>query len=361
MNFKNIFFLSILFLPNVAGAQPVESKIFKVGVIAPLSGPLAEYGVAAKNGIHTAVGNSPDDFSNVEFIYEDSQWISKNALSAFEKLRSVENVSLILNWGNPTTEALAPVAESTKTPLIGMTLDPKVAIGKKYVVRSTNASDEFSESLAQYLYEKKYQKIGVVVAENTYVQGLYDGLESWLGEGMHIEIVESFNMSDNNFRSAISKIRAKKYDAIGVFLISGQVSTFYRQLAEQKITVPTFGTDFFESTSEIEDANGGMDGAVYPHLGTSEEFRKKYIARYGNDFQIAYAGNWHDMALVIGSLFNEQPDLTNDEIMMKIHKSTFYKGVCGEFKFIENENGGPHFSFPVKMKKINGLTISEIK
>ena len=199
-----------------------------------------------------------------------------------------------------------------------------------------------------------------MIAENTYVQGLYDGLKNNLGGGMHIEIVERYNMSENNFRSSVLKIRSKQYDVIGVFLISGQVSAFYRQLAEQKVSAPTFGTDFFESTSEIRDAKGGMNGAIYPHLGTNEEFRNNYIIIYGNDFQIAYAGNWHDMALVIGALFNETSGFTNDEIMSKLRLPTIYKGVCGDFKFVENENGGPHFSFPIKMKKIDKLSITEV-
>ena len=155
---KTIFSTLFLLHTGIVFAQTARSEKFKVGVIAPLSGPLAEYGLAAKNGIEMAKNKNPENFKNIEFIYEDSQWVPKMALSAFDKLRSVDKVSIVLNWGNPTTEALAPVAELSKTPLIGMTLDPKVGKGKKYVVRSTNASDEFSKLLALSSFNERIQK-----------------------------------------------------------------------------------------------------------------------------------------------------------------------------------------------------------
>lgn len=225
------------------------------------------------------------------------------AVASFQKLKDQDKVSLILNWGNPTTEALAPLAERAKLPLIGMSLDPKVSQGRSYVIRSTNASSHFSAKLAGYLKKRGYRNLGVVIADNTYVQGLYDGLKLSLGDGTHLEVIDRYNLDDQDFRSSVTKIRKKKFDAIGVFLISGQVSAFYRQMSSQGLSLPTFGTDFFESTTEIRNAAGGMEGAVYTHLGVGAAFRQSYLKKYGNDYQIAYAGNWYDIAVMLGILF----------------------------------------------------------
>jgi branched-chain amino acid transport system substrate-binding protein len=130
--------------------KPEVSK-FKIGVIVPLSGALSEYGLASKNGIELAVSSNPQVFSNIEFIYEDSQWDSKTAITAFTKLTKADKVNLVYNWGNPTTEALAPLAESSQTPLIALSLDQKIGIGKNFLIRSINRADDFSEKLANYL------------------------------------------------------------------------------------------------------------------------------------------------------------------------------------------------------------------
>jgi branched-chain amino acid transport system substrate-binding protein len=333
---------------------------FRVGVIAPLSGALAEYGQAARNGIELARSQNPEMFSGIEFSYEDSQWDAKAAVSAFYRLRDASRVSLVFNWGNPTTEAVAPLAERYQMPLIGMTLDPIVSRGKSYVIRSTNSASDFSGLLAHHLERRGYQKIGVILADNTYVQGLFDGLRAALDRSIQIEIVDRYNIQDQDFRGSISKIRAKKFDAIGVFLISGQVSNFYRQLQSQSVTLPTFGTDFFESSTEIKLANGGMTGAVYPHLGVSESFRNDYVTRFGNDYQLAYAGNAYDMAVIIGRLFNSADSLSSEQIMERLRSVQNQPGVGGVFSFSSSPHDDPHFQFPVMLKQIDGEVITNL-
>jgi hypothetical protein len=63
-----------------------------------------------------------------------------------------------------------------------------------------------------------------------------------------------------------------------------------------RIFVPYFGTVFGENVT--------LHGAVYPHLGVSAHFRAAYVPKFGNDYQIAYAGNACDMAVMLGRLFN---------------------------------------------------------
>jgi len=353
--------LVVLALPVSLSADDASKSTFKIGVIAPLSGPLAEYGVGAKNGIEMARRHRPESFKNIELIYEDSQWDARTAVSAFNKLRVVDRASLILNWGNPTTEAVASIAEQTRTPLIGMTLDPVPSIGKKFVIRSTNSADQFSARLVEYLKSAGYKNMGVVMAQNTYVEGLYEGIEKSLADDQKIEVVDRYNMDDQDFRSSIAKIRGRNYDAIGVFLISGQIHGFYRQMASQNLTVPTFGTDFFESKTEILMSQGGMNGAVYSHLGTSDSFREEYVELHGNDLQIAYAANWYDMAMLLGDVFtNLSKTASAEDIMTSLRESGVRQGVGGEFQYRETPEDGPHFQFPIKVKKIEGEEIVEV-
>ena len=196
-----------------------EQSKFKIGVIAPLSGPLAEYGLASKNGIEMAIEENPSLFSNIKFIYEDSQWDPKIAINAFFKLTKVDKVSIVYNWGNPTTEALAPIAEQSHIPLIALSLDPKVASNKNYIIRTINRAEDFSMKLANYLNEKKPKKISLVMADNTYVRDLSNGLRTFLNKEISIDEIGPFSITEQNFLTTIAKIKLKKYDYIGVFLI----------------------------------------------------------------------------------------------------------------------------------------------
>jgi branched-chain amino acid transport system substrate-binding protein len=332
---------------------------FRVGVIAPLSGPLAEYGVATRNGIEIARTNHSELLSKISFEFEDSQWDAKQAVSAFQSLRT--KTDLIFNWGNPTTEAIAPIAEKLGVPLLGMTLDPASSQGRAFVIRTTNPAEGFSEPLANYLKKSGYRRIGLVLAQNTYVQGLYDGLKKHLASDQSVEVIATFPLADLDFRSAITRIGSKKFDAVGVFLITGQVSTFYRQLRQQGLRIPTFGTDFFESASEIELAAGGMDGAIYPHLAVTSAFAKQYQQKFGNDFQLAYAGNAHDIAILIGTLFGSgEAPKTSSATMERLRAAPTIEGVAGSFQFRHTLAGDSYFEFPVRLKKIVGKQIENL-
>src|ERR1700741_4489209 len=84
---------------NVSKTAPTSSEAFKVGVIAPLSGPLTEYGDAFKNGIMMATNESAN--KHVQFIFEDSAYDPSKAISAFYKLRDTDKVNMVFNWGDP--------------------------------------------------------------------------------------------------------------------------------------------------------------------------------------------------------------------------------------------------------------------
>lgn len=340
---------------------------FKVGVIAPLSGPLAEYGIAIRNGIELSRENHPELFTLIDFIYEDSQWDPKLAVSSFNKLTQINNVSLVYNFGNPTSDAISPIAEKQQIPLIAMTLDPKIAHNKKFVIRGINPVKDFSSKLAEYLKSKKFGRLGVIITENTYTKGLYDELSSSLEASGYspqsIEIISKHNMNEYEFRSTVTKLSKKNYDAIGVFLITGQISNFYKNLSQNKISTPTFGTDFFESSTEIKKSNGKMNGAVYPNIDIIDSFKAAYLNKFKNDLQISYAGNAYDIAYLIGINFNELKEaLSAEQIISKLKNEKInYDGVSGKFNFKETPEGDSYFNFPVSLKIISNDTFQTIK
>ena len=57
-----------------------------------------------------AISKHPELFSKIKFYFEDSQWVAISAVSSFTKLTQADQVDIVYNWGNPTTEALAPIA-----------------------------------------------------------------------------------------------------------------------------------------------------------------------------------------------------------------------------------------------------------
>ena len=274
-----------------ASATQAEARKFRIGISCPLSGVLAEYGTAVRNGIELARETEPEKFKDVEIFYEDSKWDPKTAVAAFHSLHNVRKVDVIYNWGNPTSDAVAPVAEMNQVPVVAMSSDPGIAAGRKHIIRSINSSDELGRLLASYLESQGYKSGGVIIAENNYVEGLYPGLEAGMKSTGKAEALGRFALDEQKFASVVTRLKEKKIDALGVFLISGQVSSFYRQLAIQHLDIPTFSADFIDSRNEITSAGPSIDGAVFPTFDVVDSYRQQYETRYGNNIQIQFAAN----------------------------------------------------------------------
>jgi hypothetical protein len=82
-------------------------------------------------------------------------------------------------------------------------------------------------------------------------------------------------------------LRRDSPDALGIFLLPGQVAQFYTELQKQNVNVPSFGSDVFDSVSEIKAAHGAMNGAVLAHHVVTDSFRTSYVEKFGNAFK------WH--------------------------------------------------------------------
>ena len=293
--------VGILFVATVVHATfgMCESKI---GVILPLTGPLAEYGTAMKNGIEMAVNESPLANVKLKFIFEDSQYDPKIAVSAYQKLSEIDKVSVIYNFGGPTSAAIVPLADQKKIPTLLWTTDETVVKNSTYAMRFTNSADEFMAKLLSSLTASHKKHFAVVLTDNLYLKSLYEAMKRNLMPDQTLDIIDTYQATETDFRSSVTKLKGKSYDAIGVFLLSGQVNQFYRQMHQQKIIATTFGTDFFESSTEIKLSSGGMEGSTYANNSVSESFKSHYVEQFKNALQLTYAGSGYEFVKLVATL-----------------------------------------------------------
>lgn len=348
---KTTYLKFITLLITVVLAAPLtthaDDAIFRLGVSAPLTGDLLEYGAAVRNGVTLALEGNKES-SHVKVIFEDNGYEANKALSALKRLQTQEHIDLLYSWGEQPLHAIAPVAEKAKLPVLAMSVDPIPSLNKKYIIRTINYAAQYSEVMAQYLKTRGYKKIGIVQVEDPFQLSLIEALKAQLGADQSVTQLLSVGLDGKDFHSAIAKGKEMKLDALGVYLNSGQVSNFYRQMKELKWELPTFGTDIFESETEIQNAQGGMEGAVYPNTVPSEEFHRTYKEKFGNDIQIAYAYNAYIVINIVVDLFtNKQKRLDSEEIITALRNVQ-----RPEFKVQSSKEGGTFFEFPIHMKGI---------
>ena len=150
--------------PEPASPEPaITQQPIKIGFMGPLSGEAASYGESILEGVQLSFDNSNDDLvrSKVELIVEDSKCDPKEAVSAVNKLISVDNVQVIIGEVcSSATLAAAAIARDNGVAMISAA-STSPEISKFQNVFRTVPSDEFQGIFgAEYAASKGYSKMG---------------------------------------------------------------------------------------------------------------------------------------------------------------------------------------------------------
>jgi branched-chain amino acid transport system substrate-binding protein len=336
---------------TVFGVSSAHCEPFRTGVIIPLTGPVAEYGVAISNGIALARETKPEVFSSCEFTIEDSAYKTTQALSAFQKLQTIGKVHLVYAFGGPMGEALAPVAESRKAPLIIDHIDGNSVIGKKYSVRYANSKRELGRTLVTSLEKRKAKKVGIVAVDNQYIDALLDGFRAEADGKLQVEVLARVTPDDGDLRHLAPKVRTAEVDAIGLFLFPAQASALAKNLHRPEVIL--FASDFIESPTVIADANGALEGAFYPNNIIDADFHSRYLARFKTEAQIKFAAEGYDVAMLIAESLCGKPQSergSGDAVMQLLTSAPKRVGAQGETEFKVAADGDRYFSAPVVTK-----------
>jgi ABC-type branched-subunit amino acid transport system substrate-binding protein len=352
----SIIFISLLNIHN-AYAEP-----FKVGVILPLSGPVAPFGEAAKSGLEMSGKENTE--SVIEYIFEDSRYDPKTSITAFNKLSDIDKPNLIISWGTGPSGAIAPIAEARKTPTILISGDPEINKNKKYVIDFVNNPLDFSKTQIDFIRGKGHKKIAVIKTEIQYLEAFLKSIQNNLQKDESINIIDSFQPDSSvNFQTAITKIKVGikqgNIDVLAVLLGNGQVGSFYKKMAEQKILLPTFGSDVLSSKAERTAGGSAITGATFAGISINDNFKAKFDEN--NSDQIAPAANSYDLASLLNDLFSEDyrnnKKLTPKEILSRIESVKERDGVSGKYYFTRDNPegdpvGGKRFKFPIVIKEV---------
>lgn len=336
---------------KLSGDKAIIRKA-KIGVIAPLTGDLAEFGIAFKNGITLAqeeIGCGKD----LEFSYEDGKYDPKATITAFRDLTEVKNVDLVLNWGALPANVISPIAKETDTSLINYQIDrpPKESRGKN-ILRGSGDPDRLSLALLQHLRTIGAKKIGIINLQNPYIEALTEGMISQKAADETVTVIDTVQFGETDLKGTILKAKQSGTQAIAVFLFPGQLSQFYKQMDQLGFHVPTVGSDGLESQQEIDNSAGTMNGAVYSNWHFDPAFEKRYSERFGNQNQIAYAAGGYDLCGMIA-----KADFTAKEnIIPSIERIKDYKGVEGTLGFA-NKDGDRFLDLSVDLKGVENNTV----
>ncbi len=352
-----LFSLLFLVLAFCCTGVSGESTKLKVGVILPLSGPLADYGNAIKNGIELYRSQYPTKVKHLNFVYEDDHYDSKTSISAYHKLSTIDKVDIFFAFGAPAASALAPILERDGKILINISADEAPTVDRKLVIRTMNYSAQYMRGLLEYLRKRDVKEFSVVDVENSYLRSMKKGLERNLIEGESLVEVGSVNPSDLDFRNLILKSKLKNIKALGLFLMPEQMVIFMKQAKENRFSPNIFSTNMTESAILLPNSEG-LEGSIYPYHSLKESFVLIYKERYMQDSQLPFGGSAYDMVSILANGIKSEMKRDNETLMSIFQNVKEQEGVLGNFSYVQDQEGGKYFKYPIVVKQvINGIAV----
>lgn len=327
-----------------------ETTVINIGVIMPLTGDAAIYGVPSFNAMKLAVSQAEADLLlkgvRIELIPEDSQAKPAMGVSAIQKLISVNRVKVVLGpLASSVTLAVSPIAESNKVVLLSPSSSaPAITSAGDYIFR-TELSEYFG-GLAQAdlaIDKLSYKKVACIYINNDYGASLFEVFkERFSKRGGIITFAEAFAQGTTDFRATLAKISTVQSDAI--FVIShDEILNFVRQKVQLGIKVPIYTTPMFEDRRNLEKLGPLANGVIYTYygsfdpnvkLGPTGTFIQDYEATFGEP-PTYYAALAYDATRILLKTL-EITKFQPAELKDALYQVKSFEGVTGDMSFDKN-------------------------
>ena len=244
----------------------------KIGVIQPLSGPVAASGNYVRMGAE--IGR---DWINsrggvlgrqVQLVIEDNKSDPKEAATAAEKLIVRDKVPVIVGaWGSSMTLAAMPKLEEYGVPMIVETSSAATITkrGNPWIFRISPPSEMEALGLEKYLKDLGVKKADFLAVNTDWGRGAVGAFGDILKKsGASVGLAEFMEQAATDMNAQITKVKAGDADTLFVTTAVEQITLVLRQAQEQRLTRKIVTTGGSSSPSQlIKQAGPAAEGTYH--------------------------------------------------------------------------------------------------
>jgi branched-chain amino acid transport system substrate-binding protein len=228
---------------DVTGAgSSGEAKTYRIGIIAPMTGDAATYGVEMQRIMEYRLAEINREYADkgarFELVYEDGKCDGAAAAAAFQKLTDVDGLKLIIGGvcGSETLGFLPLVEEKGVLAVSwGNSIPELEGKSKNYFTLSYNDA-LIGSGIADEL--GKYKQVALVTEQNDYNVNLLKVVEDALAKkypDTRVVLNEKFPKGGTDLRNMLAKVNDSDAEAVLVNTNPGVTTmALVKQLAEIK-------------------------------------------------------------------------------------------------------------------------------
>ncbi len=253
-----------------SAAQPAEP--IKIGVIQPLSGPVAASGNYVRMGAEIA-----RDWINarggvlghpIDLDIEDNKSDPKEAATAAEKLIVKDKVPVIMGaWGSSMTLAAMPKLEEYGVPMVVETSSASniTKQGNPWVFRISPPSEMEALGLQRYLKDLGVRKADFLAVNTDWGRGAVAAFGDVLRRaGATVGTTEFMDQAATDMNAQITKIKADNGDTLFLTTSVEQITLVLKQAQDQRLVTKVITTGGSSSPSQlIKQAGAAAEGTYH--------------------------------------------------------------------------------------------------
>lgn len=286
-----VVLLAVYGVYNLSSVDSTKGESIKIGVITPLTGPVAYWGEASQLGVELAKRDLIKEGINVQFITEDGQLDPKVALSAAQKLVNMDKVDALYSEFNPAAIAVTSYVKNmdifhlyNAAPI--SPLKESVNVYKSYLDYETSCA-----KTAQVVKDRGITIVGLLKSNLEFGDLCLKGVKTVYGDDVYIE---DYNPGTSDFRASLIKLKSKNVQAL--FNISYQPETLasFKQAKELGMNTVFVGLSETVTSDVVSDYSKILEGSIMFGLpDVSTEFK----ARISSEFPGKTVGSYQALAM----------------------------------------------------------------
>lgn len=333
--------------PSAALAQ--NSEPVRVGLLSTLSGPGAGLGVDIRDGFQLAVKLSGGKLGGraAEVIVADDQANPDTGRQTAERLVKRDKVDFLTGvvFSNVMLAVGAPTFQS-KTFYISANAGPSQYAGEQcnpYFFSASYQNDNMHEAVGKVVLDKGFKRVALIAPNYPAGKDALTGFKRFYKGEIISETYTSLSQLD--YGTEISKLRASKPDAVYIFLPGGLGINFIKQFVGAGLSkdITLFGPGF----SGDEDVIKAVGEPMLGMFNTSQwghdmdnAANKKFVAEFEKEYgrlPTLYAAQGYDAARLIDAAVRDSKGKLDDKAAVrKALEAAKFDSVRGNFKFNTN-------------------------
>ncbi len=290
--------------PGGATEAPAGSTDpIKIGYLGPLTGGVAQYGIAVQNGVKLYVDqlNAAGGIGGrkIDLVSYDEEGDATKAITGYNSLLDSGVVAIVGDVTTGPCTAVVAAAYPDGTPMItasatatSITYNADTNTVYTNMFRSCFIDPFQGETMARFAYEVLNARTAAVLYDNgdTYSTGVYEYFVSKAKElGLELVAEESYASGAVDFSGQLTNIAAKNPDVLFLPIYYNDVALVAAQAADAGLKAKMLGVDGWSSVLDAVTDAALVEGAYYCS-GYSAADTGALVQKFLSDYAAAYNG-----------------------------------------------------------------------